>query len=103
LDQEREYCRKRYIKTALAIARHDYENRNVHNCFTLFEKMIKIDPFDEEVLLEYLDLLLRENRVSKANRAAQKMKVLYENEVGICIDKQISDVFLKYKVQQSYI
>lgn len=63
--------------------------------------MISRDPFDEELCFKYIELLLRENKVSKATHTAQKMKLLFENEMGICIEAQLKDIFSKYKIQQT--
>lgn len=101
LEQEREYFRKTYIQTARTIALYEYEKKDVQNCFRLYEKMISRDPFDEELCFEYIELLLRENKVSKATHTAQKMKLLFENEMGICIEAQLKDIFSKYKIQQT--
>lgn len=99
LENERERIRHLFVKTSQMLAQHYFQQNNYQKCFLHFERILDKDPYQEDIYFDYLEMLLKKNLVTKANKVANDMKQFFADEMGISVNDQIQHIFSKFSVQ----
>lgn len=99
LERERENLRLSFIKMKRLLAHHYYQKEDYTKSFLYFEEILNKDSYQEEIYHEYIELLLQQNLISKANKIAKDMKNFFEKEIGINVQNQLLELFSKYNIQ----
>ncbi|MEK4028552.1 tetratricopeptide repeat protein [Pseudobacillus sp. FSL P4-0506] len=93
VEAERENMRSLFMKICRTLAQYYEQQEEYEKCFTYFEKLIKKDPYQEEVYFDYIKLLLRQNMTTEANRLARQLVIHVEEEMGIDIRGRMHRLF----------
>lgn len=93
LEAERERLRRIQIKNLYEIAEHYKQNREYAQAANYYEKIIRIDPYEENAYLECCRVMLKVHAVSKARKIAEKMIYYIEGEMGIPCRDRLDDLF----------
>ncbi|WP_144462285.1 tetratricopeptide repeat protein [Siminovitchia fortis] len=99
LESERERIRLLFVNASQILAKHYFQQKNYQQCFEHYERILDKYPYQENIYFDYLELLLKKNLVTKANKVAGDMKQFFDEEMGISVNDQIKDVFSKFSVQ----
>ncbi len=93
LEAERERLRKIQIKNLYEIAEHYKQNREYAQAANYYEKIIRIDPYEENAYLECCHVMLKVHAVLKARKIAEKMIYYVEGEMGIPCRDRLGNLF----------
>lgn len=99
LENERDRIRQIFVKTNQTLAKYYFRENNYHKCFEHYERILDRDPYQEDVYLDYLEVLLQKKCISKANKVANGMEQFFADELGISVNDQITNIFSKFSVQ----
>ncbi|WP_042345427.1 tetratricopeptide repeat protein [Bacillus massiliigorillae] len=102
LEPERNQLQSTYMKAMTILARYYYQQCDYSKCFEYFEKILRKDPYHETGYFEYIELLLKQNLVSQANKIAKKMIQLVEKELGVHVRDTLLQIFLQCKSSPTF-
>ncbi|WP_413357203.1 BTAD domain-containing putative transcriptional regulator [Robertmurraya sp. 2P01SA] len=96
LEEEREKLRLLFLSILQELADYYWENDDYKAGIEYYEKIIKKEPYNETIYVEYMDRLLRGNFPLQAKKVSEQYKNYIENELGIPVDEKIQSIFQKY-------
>lgn len=97
LSGERDRLTSYQKNVILNIARIYTQKEDFQNAFTYYTHVLEIDPYDEDVYYELIEMLLDNNLLVKANAISEKMKFHLEDEMGISCSQQLQSIFDYYQ------
>ena len=96
LENERNHITTLQKKMLLTIAHIYSQNKDFTNSLSYYNQAIELDPYDEDLYYELIEMLLDNNSLAKAQAVAAKMKVSLEDEMGIPCSTQLQSMFEYY-------
>lgn len=96
LEIEREKTRLLFIQVLRDLAQY-FRNHNENvKSIEYYEKLLSIDPYLEEIYLEYLTMLLELKAESRAKRIVNRMTKYLEHDLGIQTKDKLSILFPRF-------
>ncbi|RFU65099.1 BTAD domain-containing putative transcriptional regulator [Peribacillus glennii] len=96
LEEERERLRNLYLSVLQEIGDYYWQNKNYKIGIEYYEKVLKKEPYDETIYVDYIEHLLRGNLFLQAKKVSAQYKNSIENELGIPVDEKLQTIFQKY-------
>ncbi|MEQ2527359.1 BTAD domain-containing putative transcriptional regulator [Bacillaceae bacterium CLA-AA-H227] len=96
LEEEREKLRLLYLMTLQELADFYWENEDYKAGIEYYEKIIKKEPYNETIYVDYMKRLLQGNFFLQAKKVSEQYKNYIENELGIPVDEKVQRLFRKY-------
>ncbi|MDD4347394.1 MAG: bacterial transcriptional activator domain-containing protein [Desulfitobacteriaceae bacterium] len=88
---ERERCQIIFENTCLKLGRIYAELGDPDQAEEIFMRALVLEPFSENICLELLRLFMRQGKRSKAFNLYYRFKQLFEQELGIDIDRKLTE------------
>jgi len=93
----RTFLSRLYIETVDYLMKY-YKGKNLYNKgIGLGEKAIKIEPYEEEIHINYVDLLISKDKIREAKKHYEYITSLLYNQFGIRPNQEMQKVYNKIK------
>ena len=100
LESERDRLSVYQKDVAVTLARI-YAEQGDHNLsLNYYDQALKIDPYDEDIYYEEIEMLLDAGSPAKAQLVADRMKLHVEEELGVPCSDQLQSMFDYYYKNQ---
>lgn len=96
LEEERENLRLLYLTTLQELADYYWEIEDYKAGIEYYEKIIKKEPYNETIYVDYIERLLKGNFFLQAKKVFEQYKNYIEHELGIPVDEKIQRIFRKH-------
>ncbi|WP_251551413.1 BTAD domain-containing putative transcriptional regulator [Neobacillus muris] len=96
LEEERERLRLLFISTLQELADYYWENKDYKLGIEYYEKILKKEPYNETIYIDYIKQLLNGNFFLQAKKVSEQYKTFIENELGIPVDEKVQTIFQIY-------
>lgn len=96
LESERDRLSSYQKDVAVTVARIYAEQGDYDHSLTYFDQALIIDPYDEDIYYEEIEMLLDAGSPAKAQLIADKMKLHVEEELGVPCSDQLQSMFDYY-------
>lgn len=96
LSNERDRLTAYQKNVLLHIARIYIHEGDFSNSLTYYNHVLELDPYDEDIYYELVEMLLDNDSLVKAQSVAEKMKFHLEEEMGIPCMEQLQSMFSYY-------
>ncbi|MEL4024728.1 tetratricopeptide repeat protein [Lysinibacillus endophyticus] len=92
LIEKRDELKSDYLDVLKKLVKESEGNRKLEQSYQIYEKMIQVDPFEEQFYLNYIKSLLKTGQRNKAHQIANKAIQYIEVELGIPIQSEIESL-----------
>lgn len=96
LEEERHKLRSLFLSILQELADFHWKNGEFKAGIEYYEKLIKKDPYNETIYVEYMERLLIKNFPLQAKKVSEQYINFIENELGIPVGEKVQSLFRKY-------
>ena len=96
LELERERYRVLYINLLQELAEYYWKMNDTQNGQSYYDKLLKKEPYQESIYLDYIEKLLKAKMFLHAKRVSKHYQQMIEKELGIPVVEKIEAMFNAY-------
>jgi LuxR family maltose regulon positive regulatory protein len=96
LELEREKFRILYINLLQELACYYWDQHDYQQGIHYFEKILKKEPYEESVYMEYIQRLLEANLFLQAKKVSDMCQKCIEKELGVPVQAKLRNLFNRY-------
>lgn len=96
LELERERYRVLYINLLQELAEYYWEHNDFQNGQIYYDKLLKKEPYQESIYVDYIEKLLKNKMFLHAKRVSKHYQQMIEKELGIPVVEKIEAMFNAY-------
>ncbi|RBP95842.1 LuxR family maltose regulon positive regulatory protein [Cytobacillus firmus] len=96
LESEREKLRSDYINLLKTLAHYYWDSDENEKGIEYFEKILNLDPYQEQIYIDFIKKLLESNFLLQAKKVASRNIKFVENELGIDVRSKLNSIFSPY-------
>lgn len=98
LDKEREKYQLEYVGILRILANYFWDTQDYTKGMEYHEKILLVDPFREEIYIEYINRLLNANFLLQAKNVAIRHIKFIEKELGVNVRVKMNTMFMPYSI-----